>query len=295
MTPDHKESGMRRSLAAAAVAAMALLILPTTASAQSGASVYVIHGVPGLVADVWVSGERTLEEFAFGTVTDALSLPAGDYHIDILPTGADPASEEPILSLDTTVTDGANVSIVAHLDPGGTPMFSVFDNDVSPVTPGTARATFRHTAQAPPIDVRAAGTPAVVALTNPGEATVEPVPATTLPLDIVMSGTSDVVFGPADVNFESGSVVIAYAVGSAADDTFDVLVQAVPAQPSGGSAATGDDGATTGAAADMPTAVPAGSGGLADATGLPVVALAVAAAALVVLAGSGAVLIRNRS
>jgi len=286
---------MRRSLALAAVAILAVLSLPNTASAQTGASVYVVHGVPGLVADVWVSGERTLHEFAFGTVTDALSLPAGDYTVQIFRTGSDPASDDPALEMTTTVTDGANVSIVAHLDATGTPVLSVFENDVSAVTPGTARAIFRHTAEAPPVDVRAAGTPAVVGLTNPEEATVQPVPATTLPLDIVMSGTSDVVFGPADVNFESGSVVIAYAVGSTADGTFDVLVQSVPvqtAQPAG--QGTGDGGAAPGGAADMPTAVPAGSGGLVDATGLPVVALAVAAAALVVLAGSGAVLVWKR-
>ena len=58
------------------------------AGAQSGdASVVVIHGVPDTPVDVYVNGKATLTNFAPDTVTDPLSLPAGDYTIDVKTSG----------------------------------------------------------------------------------------------------------------------------------------------------------------------------------------------------------------
>ena len=56
------------------------------------------------------------------------------------------------------VPAGANATVVAHLTADGKPALTPFVNDVSAVPAGQARVTVRHTAAAPAVDVRAAGT-----------------------------------------------------------------------------------------------------------------------------------------
>ena len=47
--------------------------------------------------------------------------------------------------------------MVAHLDADGNPVLTPFVNDVSAIEAGQARLVVRHTAAAPPVDVRADG------------------------------------------------------------------------------------------------------------------------------------------
>ena len=99
------------------------------AGAQSGdASVVVIHGVPDTPVDVYVNGKATLTNFAPDTVTDPLSLPAGDYTIDVRAAGA-AATAAPVISGKVTLPAGANATLVAHLDASGKPVLTPFVND----------------------------------------------------------------------------------------------------------------------------------------------------------------------
>src|SRR3712207_7358527 len=52
------------------------------------------------------------------------------------------------------VPAGANATVVAHLDADGNPVLTPFVNDASPTEAGQARLVVRHTAAAPPVDVR---------------------------------------------------------------------------------------------------------------------------------------------
>ena len=63
---------------------LALPATPAVAQASTG-TVTVVHGVPDLVVDVYVNGDLTLEDFAPNTVTDPLTLPAGNYDLAGLP------------------------------------------------------------------------------------------------------------------------------------------------------------------------------------------------------------------
>src|SRR5690554_5571160 len=113
---------MRKSLTAV-VAALSLLVLAALPAAAQHATgtVTVIHGVPGLTVDVWVNGQATLEGFESGTITDPLELPAGDYEIEIYPAGTDPAGADPAISGSTSLPQGANATITAHLTEAGQP------------------------------------------------------------------------------------------------------------------------------------------------------------------------------
>jgi hypothetical protein len=209
----------------AALLLLAVAALPAAAQAQEG-TVTVIHGVPDLTVDVYVNGDATLEGFEPATITDPLTLPAGDYDIEIYPAGADAETEEPAISGSTTLPAGANATIVAHLTEGGDPTMTVFVNDTSSIAAGEGRLTVRHTAAAPAVDVRAGGEPVFESLANPNEATAD-LPAGTVSADVVPAGGSDAVLGPADVNVAEGVSTIVYAVGSLEAGNLDLLVQTI--------------------------------------------------------------------
>ena len=241
------------------------LLVPTMAAAQDGnGTVTVLHGVPGLTVDVYVNGDLTLEDFEPGTVTDPLSLPAGDYDIAIRAADA-AADSDPAISGSASLPAGANASIIAHLTDGGDPTLGVFVNDTSEVAAGEARLGVRHTAAAPAVDIAANGDVVAEGLTNPNEAALD-VPAGTYSAEVRLAGTEDAVLGPADLTLSEGTATYVYAIGSAADGNLDLLVQTISGLHS------------------TPAGVPAGDAGLAD-TDTTTTAAALGALGVLALAG----------
>ena len=264
---------------AAAVGAVALLTfgglgaLTATPALAATSQVSVVHGIPGQNVDVYVNGKKTLPDFAPGKVAGPLSLEEGDYDIALTKPGDD--ISKALLKVDNAkVPGGANISLVAHLDAGGKPTLTPFVNDVKKVAAGQARLIVRHTAAAPAVDARVDGQAALTGLTNPNSAQAD-VPAGTVSADVVLAGTDDVVIGPASLDLGEGTVTVAYAIGSASDNTLQLVTQTI----------TG--------AHSAPGGVAGGSGGLAD-DGLPV-GLGLGVLGLLVLAGSGAAWVRARS
>ncbi|HMO11653.1 MAG TPA: DUF4397 domain-containing protein, partial [Actinotalea sp.] len=74
---------------------MAAAALPA-AAATGTASLSVLHGVPGLTVDVWVNGERTLDDFTPGTLAGPLDLAPGTYSVAITASDAADASSPAI-------------------------------------------------------------------------------------------------------------------------------------------------------------------------------------------------------
>ena len=207
-------------------AAAALLGGWGSAGAQSTGTVTVVHGVPGLTVDVYVNGNLTLEDFAPKTVTDPLTLPAGDYEIKIFAANADPATDDPAITGSAALSAGANASIVAHLTAAGAPTLAVFVNDVSPIMAGNARLVVRHTAAAPAVDVLVDGSPALTNLANPNEAKAE-VPAGTYAAAVAATGTTTPVIGPANLTLEAGTAYFVYAIGSLEDENLELVIQTI--------------------------------------------------------------------
>jgi hypothetical protein len=193
---------VRRMMTSIFAAALLLMVFAGPAAAQDG-TVTVIHGVPGLTVDVYVNGDLTLEGFEPGTITDPLTLPEGDYELEIRAAG-ESADADPAVAGSASLPAGANASIVAHLDEGGDPTLTVFVNDTSEIAAGDTRVTVRHTAAAPVVDVLADGEVLVPGLANPDEATAE-VPAGTYEVAVAPEGTTDAVLGPAGLDFAGAS------------------------------------------------------------------------------------------
>jgi hypothetical protein len=238
-----------RTLGIAAVAGtgalLAIGVAPATAA--DTATVSVLHAVPDTPVDVYANGERLIDDFQPGTLTDPLQLPAGDYDLALYPADAPDAAGDPLLSADgVAVPAGANATVVAHLGADGAPALTPFVNDTSAVPAGQARVVVRHTAAAPAVDVRAGGSVVAPGLTNPDEASLT-VPAGTVSADVVLAGTETVAIGPADLDLAEGATTIVYAWGSQ-DAGFELAVQSIsgahsaPSGVPGGSAGLADDG-----------------------------------------------------
>ena len=268
-----------RKLSAAALVGLVPLVLTAgpaaAASSADTATVSVLHAVPGLTVDVYANGEVLIPGFTPGTLTDAQQLPAGEYDLAVFPAGADAAGTPAIKADDVTVPTGANITVVAHLSADGTPVLTPFVNDASAVAAGQARLTVRHTAAAPAVDVRAGGTPVLTNLSNPGEASIT-VPAGTVSADVVATGASDPVIGPADLSLPAGTSTVVYAWGSLEDGNLALATQ------------------TIGGAGGAPGGVAAGSGGLLE-DGVPSWVAGASLAALAGAAVAGSALARARA
>jgi hypothetical protein len=263
--------------AAALVAVPAAMTVPASA-AQAEATVSVLHAVPDLTVDVYANGEELIPDFAPGTLTDPLTLPAGTYDLQVFADGDDPQSAEPAIEASgVEVPAGANATVVAHLDADGNPVLTPYVNDVSATEAGQARLVVRHAAAAPAVDVRADGEVLFAELANPDEASGD-VPAGSYSADVTLAGEDQAVLGPADLELAEGTATIVYAWGSADAGNLDLAVQTVDGLHS---APSGVPGGETGAAV---------AGG-----GAPVWAFGLGAASLLALGVAGTRLTAARS
>ncbi|WP_306231280.1 DUF4397 domain-containing protein [Agrococcus beijingensis] len=262
---------MKRKLAIGAGAALALATLggAPAFAADHESTVSVLHAVPGLTVDVFINGEEAIPNFTPGTLTDPMMLAEGSYDIQVFADGGTPDTAEPAIeAMGLAVPGGADLTLVAHLTEAGEPALGAFANSTEPVAAGEARLTVRHLAAAPTVDVRADEGVVVEGLTNPEEATLVTA-AGTVSADVVLTGTSDVAIGPADLPLTEGANTIVTAWGSAADGNLALAVQTVEAH-------------------SAPSGVPSGLGGATDQSALT--ALLAFAAAL----GLGIVAVRQQ-
>src|SRR5690242_20191308 len=229
-------------LAAGVVGGLSAATAASAAAAENG-TVYVVHGVPGLTVDVYVNGKAALTGFKPGQVAGPLSLPAGSYDVAIRKAG-EAATAAPAIDKTVTLPAGANVSLVAHLSAAGAPTLTAFANPVGGLANSKARLVVRHTAAAPAVDILAGGKPVFTGLTNPNQQTAD-LPPGTVSAAVALAGTTKPVIGPADLALKAGQVTVAYAIGSAQDNTLQLVTQSLPATQT------------------MPQGVNAGSGGLA--------------------------------
>ena len=115
------------------------------------ASITLVHGVPDLLVDVYVNGGPPIEDISFTTVA---TVPGekGKNTVAIRAANA-PANSAALLTRSFYLRKNQSKTVVAHLSSSGSPKLTVYANDQSPLTAGTARLTVRHTVEAPAVDV----------------------------------------------------------------------------------------------------------------------------------------------
>jgi hypothetical protein len=197
----------------------------------------VLHGINGtdlqaaaeLPVDVSVDGACTLTNFQFKDFAGPLALPPGTYAIAIsLANAATPCSNQAVISANVPVTAGINATIVAHLANQGVPTASVFVNDFTAASP---QLSARHAADFSAVDVAVdPGTPGQVSfagLLNGNQAGGGLGATGTYRVTIAPTNTMTYVYDQM-LQLASGTFYAAYAVGTPANNTFEVVLQAIP-------------------------------------------------------------------
>ncbi len=248
---------MKRVLIGLAAVA-AISFIPQTTSAQSGADLTLVHGIPGTTVDVVVDGTVVIDAFVPGSLANISSF-AGQTlkNVTVTDDATDDVLIGPIASL--VIPGSGSHSVVAHLDASGTAVLSTFENNTKDTAkPGEARLTLRHTAEAPAVDLILGDQRPIVGATNGQSAEIE-LPDGEL-TDAQLALTGDVAIAEiATLDLAANTNTIVYAVGSADDDTLDFVVQTVDfAVAAPATTTTTVPGATTTTSA-VPTAVNTGS------------------------------------
>ena len=201
---------------------------------QSRASVYVVHGINGtdigaaeaLPVDVEVSGQGcVLEGVEFRDIEGPLTLPAGTYDITVRLAAAEACSGDAAIQANgVQLQDGDDVSVTAHLDASGAPTASLFANDLSEAS-GSTKVSPRHAAAFGPVDVVVNGSAAFENVPN-GQAGTAVLDPGTYNVQIQTPDNQTTAF-EADLELSAGTLYAAYAVGTVANGTFEVLLQTI--------------------------------------------------------------------
>lgn len=190
---------------------------PAHARQEAGGRVRVVHGLRGLVADIYVDGQLVLPSFHPRRSTDPIAIPSGDHRVEIRTAGA-AMSRQPLLSRNVSVPSGFLGSLVAHLDGSGEPTLTAFRDDVGTVPAGQSRVVVRHAADAERVHVRLDDRLALagVAPSN-GAATL--VSAGEYRLSVTPTKGGMPLASPQAVDYAEGTANFMYLIGSQEKDT----------------------------------------------------------------------------
>jgi hypothetical protein len=226
---------MKRTILAVLLAAAAV---PAATAGPLDATLTIIHGINGadlglpeaLPVDVCTAeGAAPLaSNVPFRTVSDPFSLPAGQYTVEIRLTDG---SCTGALAVATTVSLAVleNATAVAHLTEYGTPTITKFVNDVRSLSRGQTRLYARHAAAFGDVNVylRSGRQVSVLKEVENAEQEGANLRAGSWYVAIYPASVwSKPAFG-ATLPLEAGKAYFAYAVGSPARGTFEVLTQAI--------------------------------------------------------------------
>jgi hypothetical protein len=176
--------------------------------------------------NVLVDGETTLENVAFGDISEFLTLEAGSFDVSIVPAeGGDAVIESTLdLAADTYYTVLAVGELV---DIRPLVISDEMDADARSLdTDGETLVRFVHTSpDAPAVDVRVADGPTLFENVAFGEASEYlTVDASSYDISVVPAGSDDAVLSLSDVEFAAGSVLSVFATGLVADDSLDATL-----------------------------------------------------------------------
>jgi hypothetical protein len=177
------------------------------------AKVRVLHASPNAPAvDVYVNGKRVLQNVVFKQYSDYLSLPQGQYRIDI--HAADTQSS-PVLSAIVPVMSNTAYTIAAAGDLNKLQLLPFVDSTYLPY--GQAKVRFAHLSpDAPAVDIVIKGGDILFPNVSFKQVTeyIQVSPGTA-DLEVRVAGTKNVVLSLPDTKIEPNKVYTIYAVGYA--------------------------------------------------------------------------------
>lgn len=243
------------------LASVAATAAPASA-ADAAAVLTVVHGVRGLVADVRLDDKLVLSGFAPERVTDPLTIPAGQHHLQAWPSGA-AAGAAPVVDQMITLTPGEHATAGIGLGPDGKPVITVFQDDGLLADSGSTALVVRGLADAGPMRV-VAGDRTITAALADSQQQVQQVPPGTYPVTVEPADGTAQVVPSQDVPLLAGRAVVLYLIGSQKDNTLGWVAQTVlPSAAAAplrintgfGPVPVAGDGTTTALVLGLPTAL----------------------------------------
>jgi hypothetical protein len=237
---------MKKTLAIFGFALLLAGLLPSAAMAQNEATVFIIHGIPGidlnldpeLPVDITVDGACLLQNFKFAEIAGPLSLAEGTYNIQIkLADLANPCGGTTVIEADVPFEANEKCTVIAHLTEEGGITASKFTHDLSAIKRNKARILMHHTANAPGVDI--VWTPLVDDISprmnqkdefeagDKYQIEVRPFPNDSWRMTLAPRGTGIVIFSQ-DFKFMDFAAYGMFAVGSVTNGTFRFIQNVIP-------------------------------------------------------------------
>jgi hypothetical protein len=136
-----------RGLVALGVGSLVALVTPAVAAGQTAqdAQIRIAHlspDTPGV--DVYVDGQRAVDNVGFRTVSDYAQLPSGPHRLELRPSGA-AATTQPVLAASQVLEPGRAYT-AAGIGDRANLQGVVFLDDLTPPPAGQAKVRFIHAA-----------------------------------------------------------------------------------------------------------------------------------------------------
>ena len=199
------------TLAAGVPPAVAAPAAPAAATATT-AVVTLVHGVRGLVADIYLDGALVLPTFQPERFTDPITIAAGRHVVDVRQAGA-AASTAPLLNATISLDAGSQSSAVVHLDAKGDPTITVYADDLKALPAGRSSLVVRHAAQADPVAV-SLDQQLIVPVLASGAESGYLATAADHRITVTAAAGGGPVVAPQALSFADGSVNFLYLIGS---------------------------------------------------------------------------------
>lgn len=182
-----------------------------TTTTKEVARVRIIHAIPDAPAvDVFVDGNRVLQDVAFKDVSDYLELPPGQHTLQVAPVGQ--GRENAIIDQQANLESNTDYTITAagRLDD---PETFVFVDETQTASGDQVRLRAVHLSpDAPAVDIAADGNVLVEGLKFGNASDYVEVSAGSYTIEVRPAGKKEAV-ATFDVTLERGTVVSAFAVG----------------------------------------------------------------------------------
>ena len=220
----------RPALLAGALAASLVAVSAIGAAAQSPdpmaetAKVRVLHASPDAPAvDIYVNGAETLSDVPFGTISEYLEVPAGEYQVQVFPASEEPATEGAVIDAMLTFEAGTMTTVAATNNVASIEA-QVISDAPAPVADQAQVRVVHLSADAPAVDIAPDGAePIVTNLAYPAATDYLTVPGGAYDLEVRPTGTMDVALQLDPVTLENGTSYSVFAIGSLAGGTLQVL------------------------------------------------------------------------
>lgn len=204
--------------------ALVALLMAPAAFAADMARVRVVHASPDAPAvDVWVNGNKTLTNVPFFTASDYLSLPAGSYDIQVVPTGK---TEPAVIDAKGVVIEAGKAYTIAAVGKLADIKAQIYADNLAAPAAGKAHVRVIHASpDAPAVDVKVANGPTLIPnLAFPKDSGYLPVDAGSYDLQVTPAGASAVVLDLKGTKLDAGKIYDVFAVGELANIKVEVVV-----------------------------------------------------------------------